>query len=240
MYIFHVHYILGAEKEKNAEKVQYFERSFVESSTIETKNKDMLMRDFGISGDDKEEVEYSGNPTLEVEVQKKKGIDEADEIFHDAIALLNKVDDKKSIRKAYALFQQAWKMNHTEAGGIIAMAHVFGIHFKQNLQYAKELFVNLSAAGEPRAQAGLALLHSLGVVGFNRSLSKSLIYYTFGALGENPLGMMAMAYKNWQGSIHSPRVGFYVEWKRCRLFKELECPKVVKVPWCGIEKWQIA
>merc|ERR1719433_1731207 len=90
-------------------------------------------------------------------------------------------------------------MNHTEAGGIIAMAHLFGIHFKQNLKYAQELLLNLSAVGEPRAQAGLALMLSLGIGGYNRSLSKSLVYYTFGALGENPLAMMAMAYKSWQG-----------------------------------------
>ena len=185
---------------------KYFERSFVDDSTIQTKNKEMLMRDFGMRKAkstfdmDLDELGTIDKGLEEVEQQLKK-LSEAEQLFNEAVSMLNKVDDKKAIRKAYALFQQAWKLNHSEAGGIVAMAHVFGIHFKQNLNYAQELFVNLSAVGEPRAQAGLALLYSLGINGFNRSLAKSLVYYTFGALGENPLAMMAMAYKNWQGKL---------------------------------------
>ena len=144
----------------------------------------------------REQIRLTGDADADRETDAKI---RGQNFFNEGVFLVNRHEDKKSIRRAYALFQEAWKWNHTEAGGIVAMAHLFGIHFKQNLEYAKEMLINLSSVGEPRAQGGMGLLHSLGLVGFNRSLSKSLVYYTFGALGENPLSMMALAYKNWQG-----------------------------------------
>ena len=208
-----------AEDESEPKAMKYFERSFVDVNfqAVRRETEEKLKEELGIpkNVDPHDDLPHTWTPggtyeiTPERDVVRLTGDAETDRVndekikgqnlFNEGVFLVNRHEDKKSIRRAYALFQEAWKWNHTEAGGIVAMAHLFGIHFKQNLEYAKEMLVNLSSVGEPRAQGGMGLLYSLGLVGFNRSLSKSLVYYTFGALGENPLSMMALAYKNWQG-----------------------------------------
>jgi TPR repeat protein len=75
---------------------------------------------------------------------------------------------------------------------IAAYAYLFGDHTRWNVKEAKRIFEELSLRGSNKAQLGLAFLHSSGVGVANSSQSRALVYFTFAALGGNPLAQMAL------------------------------------------------
>lgn len=54
------------------------------------------------------------------------------------------------------------------------------------------LFEELAANGSADAQLALAFMHGTGLGTTDSSQSKALVYYTFSALGGNPLAQMAL------------------------------------------------
>ncbi|VDK24309.1 unnamed protein product [Anisakis simplex] len=76
---------------------------------------------------------------------------------------------------------------------------MFGDYTRWNIDEARHLFEELAAQGSADAQLGLAFLHGTGIGVPESSQAKALIYYTFSALGGNPLSQMALGYRYWSG-----------------------------------------
>ena len=74
----------------------------------------------------------------------------------------------------------------------LGFALLFGDHTRWNVDEARELFENLASTGSADAQLGLAFLYGTGIGVPEASQSKALLYYTFSALGGNPLAQMAL------------------------------------------------
>lgn len=73
----------------------------------------------------------------------------------------------------------------------VAMSRLLGAGVQQNVTAAREWFERLSELGNPRGQFGLGFLSSTGL-GVNSSQARSLVYFTFAALGGDHLAQMAM------------------------------------------------
>ena len=104
----------------------------------------------------------------------------------------------KDYYQAHQFFKLAADLNHTKALEYIAFAYLFGDYLPQDIEKAKEIFIDLSNRGSPRGQLGMGFLSSAGIA-FNSSQAKGLIYYTFSALGGDPLAQMTLGYRYWSG-----------------------------------------
>lgn len=76
----------------------------------------------------------------------------------------------------------------------IAWAKLSGVHFRQDIEAAKELFQEVSELGDPEAQMGLGFLAATGTA-VNSSQAEALLYYTFGAFGGSAWAQMALGYR---------------------------------------------
>lgn len=74
---------------------------------------------------------------------------------------------------------------------LVAMGRLLGTGLSQNITAAREWFERLAEIGNPRGQYGLGLLYATGL-GVNSSQARSLVYFTFAALGGDHLAQMAM------------------------------------------------
>ncbi|XP_067680164.1 protein sel-1 homolog 1-like isoform X2 [Haliotis asinina] len=147
-------------------------------------------------GADEEDEDLSVEEPLE-EIELTPEEKEADEIYRQGQALINGTFSKDYTR-AYIHFLKAAEKNHTKSLEQVAFGHLFGDYLPHNLSRAKEIFEDLSKRGSPTGQLGLGFLYSAGL-GVNSTQARSLIYFTFGALGGDPLAQMAMGYRYWAG-----------------------------------------
>lgn len=74
-------------------------------------------------------------------------------------------------------------------------ALLFGDQASWDIAEARKLFDELASFGSADAQLGLAFLYGTGIGVSESSQSKALLYYTFSALGGNPLAQMALVRK---------------------------------------------
>lgn len=76
----------------------------------------------------------------------------------------------------------------------LAYAYLFGDYTRWNIDEARAIFEELAAGGSADAQLALGFMHASGLGVPESSQAKALIYYTFSALGGNPLAQMALVY----------------------------------------------
>ncbi|CAG0903294.1 unnamed protein product [Cyprideis torosa] len=119
--------------------------------------------------------------------------------YKSAMKILSQTRRNKAM--GYKLLLEAGAEGHVGAKEEMAWAALLGIKgfLPQNLTMAAALFEELVHGGSASAQMGLGLLETLGL-GRGQSDAKSLILYTFSALGGNPWGQMALGYMYWVGN----------------------------------------
>ncbi|XP_048259594.1 protein sel-1 homolog 1-like isoform X3 [Haliotis rufescens] len=145
--------------------------------------------------DEEDEDLPEEEPLVEIELTPEEK--EAEEMYQQGQALINGTFSKDYTR-AYIHFLKAAQKNHTKSLEQVAFGHLFGDYLPHNLSRAKEIFEDLSQRGSPTGQLGLGFLYSAGL-GVNSTQARSLIYFTFGALGGDPMAQMAMGYRYWAG-----------------------------------------
>ncbi|CDW53391.1 Sel1l protein, variant, partial [Trichuris trichiura] len=128
------------------------------------------------------------------------------EYYNEAVALLKNSASKRKHDngRAFELLLKAAELNHTQALEMIAFEMLYGDNLKWDAPKAKDLFESLSKQGSTKSQLGLAFMHSVGIA-TNSSQAIALIYYTFAALGGEPLAQMALGYR-FSSGINLPQV----------------------------------
>ncbi|KHJ40822.1 ribosomal protein S5 domain protein [Trichuris suis] len=128
------------------------------------------------------------------------------EYYNEAVALLKNSASKRKHDngRAFELLLKAAELNHTQALEMIAFEMLYGENLKWDAPKAKDLFESLSKQGSTKSQLGLAFMHSVGIA-TNSSQAIALIYYTFAALGGEPLAQMALGYR-FSSGINLPQV----------------------------------
>ncbi|XP_053880997.1 protein sel-1 homolog 1 [Malaclemys terrapin pileata] len=134
----------------------------------------------------------------EEQSNKRRQMQEAEDVYHTGMKILNESSKKAQKKEAYQYLLKAADMNHTKAMEKVSYALLFGDYLKQNIQSAKELFEKLTEEGSPKGQTALGFLYASGL-GVNSSQAKALVYYTFGALGGNLIAHMILGYRYWGG-----------------------------------------
>uniref|UniRef100_A0A5S6R1M8 Small ribosomal subunit protein uS5m n=1 Tax=Trichuris muris TaxID=70415 RepID=A0A5S6R1M8_TRIMR len=116
--------------------------------------------------------------------------------YNEAVALLKASASKRKHdnERAFELLLKAAERNHTQALEMIAFELLYGENLRWDAPKAKEMFESLGKRGSTKAQLGLAFMHAAGI-GTNSSQAVALIYYTFAALGGEPLAQMALGYR---------------------------------------------
>lgn len=122
--------------------------------------------------------------------------EQAKSIYESAMTLLNKTKPNKL--EAYVYLKDAALKGNPDAKALIAWAQLFGNPFPQNLEAAKEIFVDLAGSGYADGHMGLGFLYAAGLA-VNVSQSKALVHYTMGALGGNTWAQMVLGYRYWSG-----------------------------------------
>ncbi|XP_048259592.1 protein sel-1 homolog 1-like isoform X1 [Haliotis rufescens] len=158
-------------------------------------HKDQLIAEMARLKDEEDEDLPEEEPLVEIELTPEEK--EAEEMYQQGQALINGTFSKDYTR-AYIHFLKAAQKNHTKSLEQVAFGHLFGDYLPHNLSRAKEIFEDLSQRGSPTGQLGLGFLYSAGL-GVNSTQARSLIYFTFGALGGDPMAQMAMGYRYWAG-----------------------------------------
>ncbi|VDO60023.1 unnamed protein product [Onchocerca flexuosa] len=127
---------------------------------------------------------------IELTETEKRG----DELYRTAMRFLDKERAASSEAKkaAYRLLDEAAQLKHKEAMKLIAYAYLFGDYTRWNIDEARAIFEELAAGGSADAQLALGFMHATGLGVPESSQAKALIYYTFSALGGNPLAQMAL------------------------------------------------
>ncbi|PAA58781.1 hypothetical protein BOX15_Mlig010284g1, partial [Macrostomum lignano] len=127
----------------------------------------------------------------------------AQQLFEDGQRILNATRSSSQtalLAKAFQYLAQAAALNHTKAMEMTALGHLFGEGVRLDLLEAERIFHRLAELGNPRGQLGLAFLHSQGLTKTEpASPAKALLYLTFSAIGGDPFGQMALAYRYWAG-----------------------------------------
>nr|XP_033807696.1 protein sel-1 homolog 1 isoform X4 [Geotrypetes seraphini] len=134
----------------------------------------------------------------EEQAQKRRQMEEAEDLYQLGMKMLNQSSKKAQKKEAYQYLLKAADMKHIKAMEKVAYAMLFGEYLPQNIKFAKELLEKLAEEGSPKGQTALGFLYSSGL-GINSSQAKALVYYTFGALGGNLLAHMILGYRYWAG-----------------------------------------
>ncbi len=110
---------------------------------------------------------------------------------------MNNTHGEKDYRAAYYYLGKAASRGHVKAREEMAIAMMFGDHVARNITGSREIFEDLSLnKASPRAQFFLGFFYASGL-GVKSNQAKSLTYFTFGALGGDPLAQMALGYRYW-------------------------------------------
>lgn len=121
---------------------------------------------------------------------------EAHKIYMEAATLINKTrPDKAKVNK---LLQDASDKGSLDAKGLIAWGKLLGNTVDQDINAARDIFMELADKGHAEGHTGLGFLYSTGL-GVNISQAKSLVHYTFGAIGGHTWAQMILGYKYWSG-----------------------------------------
>ncbi|XP_064421003.1 protein sel-1 homolog 1 isoform X2 [Latimeria chalumnae] len=129
---------------------------------------------------------------------KRQQLQEAENLYHSGMKLINGTSKKAQKKEGYKLLKRAAEMGSAKATEKVAYSMLFGDYLKQDIHAAKKLFEKLTEEGSPKAQTGLGFLYAAGL-GVHSSQAKALVYYTFGALGGNLLSHMILGYRYWAG-----------------------------------------
>ncbi|VDK58744.1 unnamed protein product [Gongylonema pulchrum] len=115
-------------------------------------------------------------------------------MYRSAMRFLDKGRSSSTEAKkaAYRLLDEAAQLKHKEAMKLTAYAYLFGDYTRWNIDEARAIFEELAAGGSADAQLALGFMHATGLGVPESSQAKALIYYTFSALGGNPLAQMAL------------------------------------------------
>jgi alpha-mannosidase II/SEL1 protein len=132
-----------------------------------------------------------------VEVEKTAEEIEADNLYDQALSILNKT--KASNRaEGFSLLRKAAEKGHRMAKINIAWAQLLGNPLELRIETAKKTFEELGEKGVPEAHMALGFMYATGI-GYNVSQSKALIHYTMAAIGDNSFAQMVMGYRYWAG-----------------------------------------
>ena len=122
---------------------------------------------------------------------------EAQDEYEFGISKMNNTQGDKDYRSAYYYIGKAAAKGHPKAREELAIAMVFGDHVSRNITCAKEIFEDLSKAhGSIRSQFYLGFLYASGI-GVKSNQAKALTYFTFAALGGDPMAQMSLGYRYW-------------------------------------------
>ncbi|XP_035271094.1 protein sel-1 homolog 1-like [Anguilla anguilla] len=134
----------------------------------------------------------------EEESEQRRKAEEVEELYQKAMKIINGTSKKNQRKEAYKTLVKVADMGHTKAMEKVAYAMLFGDSLAQNVLKARDMFEKLVVEGSPKAQTALGFIYAAGL-GVNSSQAKSLVYYTFGALGGNLVAHMILGYRYWGG-----------------------------------------
>ncbi|CAJ0939634.1 unnamed protein product, partial [Mesorhabditis belari] len=122
---------------------------------------------------------------------------QAEEWYQQALRFLEKGRPQgiEARKAAYRLLEEAKEYGHRDSMKLMAFAHLFGDRVRWSIDESKRLFEELAQTGSPDAQLGLGFMHATAVGMTKSDQAKALIYYTFAALGGQPLAQMAVGYR---------------------------------------------
>lgn len=101
--------------------------------------------------------------------------------------------------EGYRLLFKAAEADSVEAKVTLAWAKLLGNAWvEQDIPAANFTFHNLAEQGNAAAQMALGFLYSAGI-GVNVSQAKSVVYYTFGAIGGDTYAQIALGYRYYAG-----------------------------------------
>ncbi|VDN07580.1 unnamed protein product [Thelazia callipaeda] len=146
--------------------------------------------------------EFTKEKVVERDETEKTDIErKGDELYRTAMRFLDKgrAASKEAKRAAYRLLDEAAELKHKEAMKLVAYAYLFGDYTRWNIDEARAIFEKLGEEGSADAQLALGFMYATGLGVAESSQAKALIYYTFSALGGNPLAQMALGYRHWSG-----------------------------------------
>lgn len=135
----------------------------------------------------------STDEVLEENVEKSEG----QKIFEEAEPLLNATLEE-DVQRGYQRLLDAAYMNHSKSMELVGYSYLHGSYLPMNISGAEDMFSRLSDKGVPSGQTGLGFLHATGI-GRNSSQSRSLVFYTFAALGGDYFAQMILGYRYWSG-----------------------------------------
>ena len=122
---------------------------------------------------------------------------EAHRDYEMGMSKMNNTQGDKDYRAAYYYLSKSAAKGHPKAREELAIAMLYGDHVSRNISGAKEIFEDLSnSRGSARSQFYLGFLYAAGL-GVKSNQAKALTYFTFGALGGEPMAQMALGYRYW-------------------------------------------
>ncbi|XP_078735159.1 LOW QUALITY PROTEIN: protein sel-1 homolog 1-like [Lampetra fluviatilis] len=132
------------------------------------------------------------------EATRRLRLQEAEEVYHSAMRVINGTGGKSRKREGYKLLEHAAELGSMRAAERVAMAALLGEYARQDVSTALASLQTLAQGGSPRAQTALGFMYATGI-NVNSSQAKALVYYTFGALGGNLMAHMILGYRYWAG-----------------------------------------
>jgi SEL1 protein len=107
-----------------------------------------------------------------------------------------KIKSASNYRSAYQHLKKASDFGHTMAKEELAKFYLFGHHVQRNISQSRLLFDEaLKLNSSSSSQFYLGFLHSNGL-SMKSNQAKSLLYFTFGALGGDLYAQMAIGYRS--------------------------------------------
>lgn len=132
-----------------------------------------------------------------VELEEDAFDPESEKDYQTALAKMNGTKDENDYRSALFYLNKAALKGHDKAKQELAVQLVFGDHVQRNVTAAREIFEDLSQRkGYAKSQFFLGFLYASGL-GVKSNQAKALTYFTFSALGGEPLAQMALGYRYW-------------------------------------------
>ncbi|XP_075221611.1 protein sel-1 homolog 1-like isoform X1 [Lycorma delicatula] len=128
----------------------------------------------------------------ELSPEEREGYD----LYIEAKAMLN--TSKPNKYEAYKKLLRAAELKNVQAKVMVAWARLLGSPLPQDMEAAKQAFIELVEIGNPDAHMALGFMYAAGI-SVNASQSRALVHYTFGALGGSSWAQMTLGYRYWSG-----------------------------------------
>ncbi|XP_028409740.1 protein sel-1 homolog 1-like isoform X2 [Dendronephthya gigantea] len=146
----------------------------------------------------KESISGGEDGTRAQKNEEDKSVDLGEELYEDAMSLLNNSKTKADPSILSNLEKAAYEHDHAKSQEYLGREYMFGDSVPQNFTKAYELFTMAANCGLPKAQQMLGFMYASGME-VNSSQSKALVYLTFSALGGETMAEMTLGYRHFSG-----------------------------------------